>query len=514
MRRFHHLSKDQLMTDPFRSVDPWQVTDVLDQLRTGEGVQASNDQLFRGATFGRDSLQVALDLVPWYPALVERILLFLAHYQGLHHDPRSEEEPGRIHHEARKCYDGPLLLDESVRSVMRDVSTRFGLDASGGEFVYYGAIDPTCQFLRVLMALYRHHPGRRCVLDQPLRHRTGVTTTLRESAARALEWIRQRIRHSDVGLLEYKRTNPQGIENQVLRDSVAAYFHEDGRSVNHDAPIASIEVQGLAWAALNDAAELLLDDSARQVADNLRERTLRLFYLNHEARFASAIDRDAAGRPRHVRSLTSLPAELLEVGFFDGLEDEPELVAAAVAPIFSPQFLTPAGVRSVSAAHANLFDYWTYHGPATVWIVSTNIIARGLHRCGLWSAALELQRRLLWATHEVGYAEFIYTDPRTDSFIFNISDRPGDGDEVVGTNRPEAPQAWSVSAAIRSSRAAHPKVIEGRWRKELCHALLDGLPTSQPQSRRAWVNTSEGQRREAALRAAWGAASTSSRRSR
>jgi hypothetical protein len=29
------------------------------------GIQASNDELFKGAIFGRDSLRVGLDLAPW-----------------------------------------------------------------------------------------------------------------------------------------------------------------------------------------------------------------------------------------------------------------------------------------------------------------------------------------------------------------------------------------------------------------------------------------------------------------
>src|SRR5688572_30066307 len=100
------------------NVDPWRLTDALDLLITGRGIHASGDHLYRGAVFGRDSLQVALDLVRWYPALVERILTNLAYYQGMSVAALTEEEPGRIHHEARSGFDGPAQVDEPVRRVM------------------------------------------------------------------------------------------------------------------------------------------------------------------------------------------------------------------------------------------------------------------------------------------------------------------------------------------------------------------------------------------------------------
>jgi hypothetical protein len=50
--------------------------------KNGLGVYASSDRLFRGAVFGRDSLEVAEDLMYLRPKLVERILLTLGSLQG------------------------------------------------------------------------------------------------------------------------------------------------------------------------------------------------------------------------------------------------------------------------------------------------------------------------------------------------------------------------------------------------------------------------------------------------
>ena len=50
--------------------------------KSGLGVYASSDNLFKGAVFGRDSLEVAEDLIAIRPKLVESILLTLAALQG------------------------------------------------------------------------------------------------------------------------------------------------------------------------------------------------------------------------------------------------------------------------------------------------------------------------------------------------------------------------------------------------------------------------------------------------
>jgi glycogen debranching enzyme len=69
--------------------------------KSGLGVYASSDRLFKGAVFGRDSLEVAEDLMYIKPRLVEKILLTLASLQGEVDNKSNEEEPGKIVHEYR-----------------------------------------------------------------------------------------------------------------------------------------------------------------------------------------------------------------------------------------------------------------------------------------------------------------------------------------------------------------------------------------------------------------------------
>src|SRR3990167_6432218 len=84
--------------------------------KSGLGVYASSDKLFRGAVFGRDSLVTAEDLMTLRPNLSRRILLALAKLQGLAHHSASEEEPGKILHEYRtRVVDGKPLKSRSLK---------------------------------------------------------------------------------------------------------------------------------------------------------------------------------------------------------------------------------------------------------------------------------------------------------------------------------------------------------------------------------------------------------------
>ena len=62
------------------------------------------------ALFGRDSLRVALDVLPMYPLLMHATIHSLAALQGVTTHAAREEEPGRIIHEYRQP-DDPIALE-------------------------------------------------------------------------------------------------------------------------------------------------------------------------------------------------------------------------------------------------------------------------------------------------------------------------------------------------------------------------------------------------------------------
>jgi glycogen debranching enzyme len=116
--------------------------------KSGLGVYASSDRLFKGAVFGRDSLEVAEDLMYARPKLVEKILLTLGSLQGETHNNNNEEEPGKIVHEYRTTVVDGKPLDHVSREIFDRLSVRWGGDSE--TLAYYGSVDATPHFVRVL----------------------------------------------------------------------------------------------------------------------------------------------------------------------------------------------------------------------------------------------------------------------------------------------------------------------------------------------------------------------------
>jgi glycogen debranching enzyme len=107
--------------------------------KSGNGVYASSDRLFKGAVFGRDSLVVADDLMTLRPQLTRRILLTMARLQGLKHHSENEEEPGKIVHEYRtRVVDGRRLKGVPLE-IFDNLSKRWG--GTSDSLIYYGSVD-------------------------------------------------------------------------------------------------------------------------------------------------------------------------------------------------------------------------------------------------------------------------------------------------------------------------------------------------------------------------------------
>jgi glycogen debranching enzyme len=117
--------------------------------KTGLGVYASSDSLFKGAVFGRDSLEVADHLLYLRPKLVKKIILTLACLQGEETNNENEEEPGKIIHEFRT----QLVDGKPLDIVSQEIFNRlYGLwGGQNGILAYYGSIDSTPLFVRLVV---------------------------------------------------------------------------------------------------------------------------------------------------------------------------------------------------------------------------------------------------------------------------------------------------------------------------------------------------------------------------
>ncbi len=451
--------------------------------KTGKGVYASSDTLFKGAVFGRDSLEVAEDIMELKPKLVKSILKTLACLQGLHSSDISEEEHGKIVHEYRSIQVDGRPIDDVSRLIFNELSTRWG--GNDTEMAYFGSVDSTPHFVRVLCSYCKRY-GKTILKDRVMQ-RDGGRVSLLAVMTSSVDWLMDKLASSSTGLLEYNRRNIHGIENQVWKDSREFYIHEDGQAANHNAPIASIEVQGLAYDALLMAAEFLPEraDELINRANILRDRTVELLWQPHRDYFALGTDHSQAGTIRVIQTMTANPAALLDTHFFDflTLEDRKKYISGIVVNIMGQDFLTDAGIRSRALRHSRLVAYWDYHGSFTSWPKETYDIAKGLKRQGFPKLAKELENRLINLVRKSRtYPEFVYIDGRGRLLTSSSGSHHGEFTFIDSTNKPESVQAWTVSAILAIVGQQLPGLVQpkrterDKWQIDLEKQIIAHMP--------------------------------------
>jgi glycogen debranching enzyme len=454
--------------------------------KNGAGVYASSDTLFKGAIFGRDSLEVAEDLLRTKRRMVKQILLTLARLQGETSNDMREEEPGKIVHEYRSVIvDGKRIDDMSMR-IFKELSHKWGGNKT--EMAYYGSVDATPHYLRVLGAYCDMYGVS--ILDEKIVLRSGGVVTMRNVMENAAIWLLQQLKTSRSGLIEYQRRNPHGLENQVWKDSAEFYVHENKEMANHKGPIASIEVQGLAYDALKMLASFMPEraDEFRDHAAVLRDRTIELLWQEDRRYFALGLDYSTSGKMRIIHTSTANPAALLDTEFFDDLNetDRHKYVKALVIKIMSDDFLTDAGIRSRALSAAHLIEFWDYHGSYVTWPKETYDIAKGLRRQGFPTLARELENRLLNVIlKNREYPEFVYVDG-WGRVLASSPSAHSHGETVLidSINKPERIQAWTVAAVIAiisqrigsKLRKGSPAPTRADWQIALEKKVLTHMP--------------------------------------
>lgn len=421
--------------------------------------------------FGRDSLRVAIDLISSYPELARTTVLRLAELQGTGYDTSREEEPGRIVHEARD-QDDPIAVDLSERL--------------GWGWPYYGSVDATPELVRTLTAYVKKSEENTGFLSETYIDKNGTERQVVYALDMAIEWILSRLNANPEGVLEYKSVLPRGIENQVWKDSWDAYHHADGSLANHDAGIASIEVQVTTYDALLDAAELyenILDDGSkaamlRERAAMLKETILREFWTDDKGGyFVLGTDRDEHGKLRQMKIRTSnmghvLNSRLLE----DGTTRSERMAEAVLSHIVSPEMLNISGIRTLASDEVR-FRAGAYHN-GSVWLWDTHHIAKGIRRRGdqvielpftyrtldgmehtsisCSDIANDIDRRLLNVINETKiFPEYARGDdsdtPSINTMSVVVWDEINQRENQV-EQPPQEVQAWSVAAILATKK--------------------------------------------------------------
>lgn len=441
----------------------------------GRGVYASADTLFRGAIFGRDSLEVAEDVLDKDPELVHEVLTTMAQLQGTKYDAATDQKPGKIIHEHReRPKDNPLAL-----MIFNDVSKNFG--GNEQSVTYYGSVDATPLYIRLMGRYIERQNNEEGILNEVV-ERSDDAVTFRESIEQAVRWLTDEIDSSPYGLLSFCHTSPTGKLTQAWKDSDEFMTHLDGKPANFDKAVVSTEVQGLAYDALIHAAQLLPGRSDEMLARarKLRDRALELLWGEQEGYFALGLDMDEQGNWRQILTDTATPAELLDTMFFDDLPEEQQkrYVSSLVERIFSDDFLTNAGIRSRAKRHAHVVPFWDYQGAYTTWPKETFDIARGLHKHGFQLLGQQLVNRLTNAVVKSGNKpEFIYVDLDGNALLGKECGEEVENAIIIdNVDKPEGIQAWTASAVLAARYIEYSSETGAAWKDDLQTAVLNKIP--------------------------------------
>jgi glycogen debranching enzyme len=333
----------------------------------------------------RDGLHTALHIYKQRPELLGATLKPLAKLIGLDDEdyidgvPFRHEEEGRI-----------MLLNRGPND---PVGHRFSEKLSWG-WPFYGSIDATPLFISsITQHLNEHDPN---FLHTKVINRKNQEWTMKDAFDLAVKWLIKKTDENSEHLLEFKnKAKKGGMLNQAWKDSASAYIHSDGEWANHNAGIASVEVQGLAYDAYIDAARLYRSLGNDKLAEQLEERAAEIKWMvlnkfwaedSRGGYFTLGTDRDDSGNLRQMNVRTSNMGQLLKTKLLSGDErDVEEKRQQTILTLLSSEMLSPHGLRTLSNREV-AFRKRGYH-TGSFWIWDNDAAGDGVANYGYYGAA-------------------------------------------------------------------------------------------------------------------------------
>ena len=383
--------------------------------------------LFR-CLFGRDSLIISSLLKQQNAALQINTICALAAFQGREFAWKSEEEPGRIPHEVRDSGDlqGAKIAAESA-----------------WHFPYYGSVDATLLWLTALDEVAQNDPS---ILD---RHIEGQSLAHRAELASA--WILNRL-DSGSGYIRSNRANPQGILNQVWKDSGDSYLTISGKVATGSATV-SVETMSQTFDALLAASRLaklsthhwhITPTELVFSAEALKEKLLNSWWLGDRFAMGLAVIDE---KEVLLDAIASNQWRLLDSEILADFGSS-NFVKKLVNSVTDTEILGPNGIRTLGKSNPR-YRPGGYHTGSS-WPMDAALIVRGLLRRGARAEATVVATKSIRAIEKVGaYPEFFRSDESEklgiSRFVIDVWDA-----QLARSNRicqpPQLLQGWTIAA--------------------------------------------------------------------
>lgn len=395
---------------------------------TFEHHQEIAEQKLFHCLFGRDSLVISDFLKRHNPQFQLNSVSALAAFQGEIFNSKSEEEPGRIAHEVREPGDPQV--------------SRIAAE-SGWEFPYYGSVDATLLWLCALDEVAETDPA---ILERTIRGQT-----LSQRAEKAARWVLMRL-DAGSGFIRSSRSNPNGILNQVWKDSGDSYLTASGK-VASESGTASVETIGQGFDALMAASRLAEKAVARwsitpsefvSKAQSLKQDLMDGWWLGD--RFAMGLGY-IDGEEVLLDAIASNQWRLLDSEILRDL-DSAHYVSQLVQSVTDSEILGPKGLRTLGKSNPR-YRPGGYHTGSS-WPFDCSLIVRGLLKHGAQAEAREVAERSIKAIESVGaYPELFRSDDSeqlgVSHFIIDVWDP-----QLERSNRicqpPQLLQGWTIAS--------------------------------------------------------------------
>ena len=432
----------------------------------GMGLHTSSGSFYNHTLFGRDGSMAAKFVTDFDHDVVRETIVALAALQGTAHDYRTQEQPGRIHHELRDFRTWNGKLSEKFLFI----PWYFLWGVPGRQLLTYFSVDSTAAYIRLVHKYAKHIDAS--ILLKKVTNLHGETVTISESLVAAAGWIIERI--GDDGVMITHRRNKWSLPFQTYQDSLTTYTRKDGTLARYTGGMSYVEVQAFAADALYDMAELFpgheLALTWKETARRMQSALIDAFWSKDDKFFVSAIDDIGPVDVPNVSSGWTLNTTLWrEMG-----DEQAEYIEAIVERLFSDEFLTRVGLRTMSRdAHMPVGDVIGYHSPEVVWPMFSFMVVEGLRRHRLYKLAEQLENRIINGLNATGDFDEFFIVLRDGTLA--LWDPKGKDGSLKVQMPPEKRIAFSVVPAMTMAKRAsyhedHPQ--PNAWQKKLENRIM------------------------------------------